>query len=122
MQTLRTYADFEAIDIVDDTNPYPALLGIDWAIDNQIIINFKKIILSFEDSEIRVVAPIDLLEGQRYVHPVNSEGQGNYLDQLYNIMSSREEYINPTTNGKLCQQSVISCTSNSREALENWQN
>ena len=67
---LRTYTDFKVIDIVDDTNPYPALLGIDWEIDNQNIINFKKRVLSFEDSEIRVVAPIDPLEGQRYVEPL----------------------------------------------------
>ena len=30
VEGLRTYVDFEVIDIVDDTNPYPALLGIDW--------------------------------------------------------------------------------------------
>ena len=77
---LRTYVDFEVIDIVDDTNPYPTLLGIDWEIDNKTIINFKKRILSFEDSELRVVAPIDPLEGKRYVKLVNSEHQGNYLD------------------------------------------
>ena len=29
---LRTYANFELIDIVDGTNPYPSLLGIDWEI------------------------------------------------------------------------------------------
>ena len=63
VEGLRTYADFEVIDIVDDTNIYPALIGIDWEIDNQTIINFKKRILSFEDSEIRVVALIDRLEG-----------------------------------------------------------
>ena len=57
------FADFEVINIVDDTNPYPTLLGIDWAIDNQTIINFKKRILSFEDEEMRVVSPIDPLEG-----------------------------------------------------------
>ena len=31
---LRTYDDFDVIEIVDDTNPYHALLGIDWAIHN----------------------------------------------------------------------------------------
>ena len=77
---LRTYAYFKVIDIVDDTNPYPALLGTDWVINNQTIINFKKMILSFEYFEIRVVAPIDLLEGERYVEPINSEDQVNYLD------------------------------------------
>ena len=34
MKGLHTFADFEVINIFDDTNPYPALLGIDWAIDN----------------------------------------------------------------------------------------
>ena len=67
---MHTFADFEFIKIVDKTNPYPALLGIDWAIDNQTIINFKKRILSFKDDEMRVVSPIDPLEGQRYVEPV----------------------------------------------------
>ena len=61
VEGLRTYANFEVINIVDDTNPYPSLLGIDWAIDNQTIINFKKRILSFEDEEMRVVSPIDPL-------------------------------------------------------------
>ena len=57
--------------------------------------------MSFEDSEIRVVMLIYSLQGQRYVEPVNSEGQGNYLDQHYNIMSSRDDYINPIADGKL---------------------
>ena len=80
VEGLTTYADIEVIDIVDDTNPYPALLGIDWVVSNQTIINFNKRFLSFKDSEIRVVAPIDLLEGQRYADPVHSEGKDNYLD------------------------------------------
>ena len=42
VEGLRTYDDFEVIDIVDDTNPYPALLGINWEIDNQTIINLRK--------------------------------------------------------------------------------
>ena len=45
VEGLRTYADFEVINIVDDKNPYPTLLGIDWAINNQTIINFKKRII-----------------------------------------------------------------------------
>ena len=110
--------DFKVIDIVDDTNPYPALLGIDWEIDNQTIINFKKMILSFEDSKLRVAESIDPLEGHRYVETVNSEGQGNYLDQLYNIMYSKEDYINPIADGKLSWQSLSSCTFDLGNALE----
>ena len=78
-KVLRTYFDSEVIDIVNDTDPYPTVLVIDWEIENQTIINFKKSILSFEDSEIRVVAPIDLLEGQIYVELVHREGKLNYI-------------------------------------------
>ncbi len=41
-------ADFEVIEIVDDSNLYPTLLGIDWAIDMNGVINLKKMIMSFE--------------------------------------------------------------------------
>ena len=80
IEELCTFAYFEVINIVDDTNPYPTLLGIDWDIDNQTIINFKKRILSFEDNEMRVVSPIDPLEGQRYVELVYNDGHVDYLD------------------------------------------
>lgn len=36
-------ADFEVIGIVDDINPYPALLGIDWAIDMNGIDKSKEV-------------------------------------------------------------------------------
>ena len=35
-------ANFEVIEIMDDSNTYPALLGIDWAIDMNEVINLKK--------------------------------------------------------------------------------
>lgn len=35
-------ANFEVIEIVDDSNPYPSLLGIDWATDMNSVINLKK--------------------------------------------------------------------------------
>ena len=77
------------------------LVGIYWAIDNQTIINFKKRILSFEDNEMRVVSPIDPLEGQRYIEPVYNDGQVDYLDQIYNVTALQEDYINPTMDGNL---------------------
>ena len=42
IEEMRSFADFEVINIVDDTNSYPALLRIVWEIKNQMIINFKK--------------------------------------------------------------------------------
>ena len=63
-------ADFEVIEIIDDNNPYPALLGIDWAIDMNGVINMKKRTMSFERKSLRVVVPLDLIEGARYTKPV----------------------------------------------------
>jgi hypothetical protein len=34
---VRTKSNFEVIEIVDGTTPYPNLLGLDWAFDNQAI-------------------------------------------------------------------------------------
>ena len=58
IEGLNSYANFGWIDIVYDTNMYPVLLGIDWAIDNQTIINFKKRILTFKDEKIRLTTPV----------------------------------------------------------------
>ena len=91
-------------------NPYPTLLGIDWAIDNQTIINFKKRILSFKDDEMRIVSPIDPLEGQIYIEPVHSEGKGDYLDHIYNVSTLNDDYIHPTVDGNLSWRSATSCT------------
>ena len=122
IEGLRTFADFEIIDIVDDTTPYPALLGINWEIENQTIINFKIKILSFEDDEMWVVVPLDLLEGPRYVEPVQNEGHGDHLDTIYNITTLREDYINPTADGNISWKCESSCISDSGERLEKWQN
>jgi len=59
-------ADFEVIEIVDDKNPYLALLGIDWATDMNGVINLKKRKMIFEKKSLCVVVPLDLAEGSCY--------------------------------------------------------
>ena len=44
--------DFEVIEIIDDSKPYPTLLGIDWAFENQVIINLNKKTMLFEGNGI----------------------------------------------------------------------
>ena len=39
---VRSFADFEVIETIGDSRPYPALLGIDWEIDNMAVIDLKK--------------------------------------------------------------------------------
>jgi hypothetical protein len=67
---VRTFADFEVIEIVDDSFPYPALLGIDWAYNNSTIVDLKKRHMTFEKSGLGVIAPLDPNEGPRYTKTI----------------------------------------------------
>jgi hypothetical protein len=64
-----TKGDFEVIEIVDGTTPYPALLVLDWAFDNKAIINLKTRKMTFESREYRVIAPLDPSKGESFVEP-----------------------------------------------------
>ena len=68
------------------------------------------------------MSPIDPLERQRYVEPVYNDGQANNLDQIYNVTTLQEYYINLAVDGNLSWKSASYCTSDLREALENWKN
>ena len=56
---MKTYADFDVIEVVDGGGSYPALLGIGWANDSMAVINFKKRVMTFENQHIRVIAPME---------------------------------------------------------------
>ena len=66
LDRVRSLADFKVIKIIDDSTPYPALLGIDWAFENQAIINLKKKTMSFEGNGIHIIGPLDPTLGPRY--------------------------------------------------------
>ena len=51
--------------------------------------------------------------------PVNNEGQEGYLDNIYNISSVMDDYINPKFDGKLIWQSIRSYSSDLGEAMKN---
>jgi hypothetical protein len=63
IEGVRTFAYFEVIEIIDDSFPYPALLGIDWAFNNSTIVDLKKRCMTFERDGLRVIAPLDPYEG-----------------------------------------------------------
>ena len=66
----NTLADFEVIEIIDDSNPYPLLLGIEWEIDNDVVINLKKRHITFEGKGMRVIVPLDPSQGETYTEPI----------------------------------------------------
>ena len=74
--------------------------------------------MTFENQDVRVIAPMDPQEGQRYIEPIKDEVRKN-LDHAYNIS---KDYIHPTVDGKLGWCSASSASSDSDVALENWQN
>jgi len=78
-------ADFKVIDIVDDSNPYPALLGIYWATDMNGVINLKKRKMIFEKKSLHVVVPLDHVEGSQYIELVRGDESDAKLDCIYKI-------------------------------------
>lgn len=74
--------DFEVIEMVDDKNPYPVLLGIVWATDMNWVINLKKCMMIFEKKSQRVIIPLDPIEGSRYTKPVHDYESDDDLDYI----------------------------------------
>jgi hypothetical protein len=64
---VRTKADFEVIEIVYGTTPYPTMLGMDWAFENQAIVNLKMRKMAFESREYIIIMSLDPSKGKRFV-------------------------------------------------------
>ena len=62
---VSTLADSEVIEIIDDRNPSPALLGIEWEIENDAVINLKNRQMTFEGKGLRVIVPLDPSQGEK---------------------------------------------------------
>jgi hypothetical protein len=78
---VHNIVDFEVIDIMDDSKPYPMLLGLNWDFDNQTIIDLKKRQIIFEVGDLRVTAPLDPKKGRKYVELTRRKE----LDNLYDV-------------------------------------
>ena len=79
-----TLADFEVIDLIDDGNPYPSLLGIQWEMENVAVINLKKRQMTFKGKDLRFILPLDPSQGERYTEPLQDEDH-NDSEPIYNI-------------------------------------
>jgi len=115
-------ADFEVIEIVDERNPYPTLLRIDWVTDINRVINPKKRKMSFEEKSLHVVVPLDPTEGSRYIEPVCDDASDDDLDYIYKIIAQEEDWVNPIVDGRILWEWESSCTSDSDQEIEQWQN
>jgi hypothetical protein len=68
-----TFVDFEVIELVNESFPYLALLGIDWDFNNSTIVDLKKRRMMFEGYGLRVITPLDHDEGPRYTKTIREE-------------------------------------------------
>jgi hypothetical protein len=119
---VNTAAEFEVIEIMGDKDPYPTLLGIDWAYDNYAVIDLKKDTMTFEADGIKVVQPLDPYVGPIYTEPTNNNMEGEELDELYTVTTgTRDDYINPTTDGSVSWRSIQSVDEDSKLAFDSWQ-
>ena len=118
VEGMKTYADFDIIEVVGGGGSYLVLLEIGWANDSMEFINFKKRVMTFENQDISVIAPMDSQEGRRYIEPIKDE-VGRGWGHTYNIS---EDYIHHTTDGELKWCNSSSTSSDSDDDLENWQN
>jgi hypothetical protein len=110
---IRTFVDFKVIEIVDDSYPYPALLGIDWDFNNSTVVDLKKRRMNFEGNGLKVITPLDPDEGCRYTEPIKEEDRAYELDNIYKLTKRQQYYINPTTYGNINYRSESACSSES---------
>jgi hypothetical protein len=97
---VKTLDDFEFIEIMGENDPYPTLLGIDWAYENYAIIDLTKETMTFESDGMKVTQRLDPYQGPRYIELVDDTLETDVLDNLYHMtVGKRVDYINPTTNG-----------------------
>jgi hypothetical protein len=87
---VRTMEDFEVIDIVENITPYPTLLGLDWAFENQAITILKTKKIIFESREYRFIEPLDPLEGGICVEPTIDNFITEEINQLYRTTHGRK--------------------------------
>jgi hypothetical protein len=99
---VRSVANFEVIEIMDNNQPYLDFLGLDWAFENQTIINLKKREMIFEVGDLKVIVPLDPTEARRYVEPSRKE-----IDNLYNMTAHMDDYVNPTVMVCLVGEALV---------------
>ena len=87
------------------------------------VINLKNRTMSFERKSLQVIVPLDPVEGAHYTEPIHDyEESDDDLDQIYKIIARYQDWVNPTTDGRIAWDCEISYTSDSDEELEHWQN
>jgi hypothetical protein len=77
--------------------------------------------MTFEAEGIKVVQPLDPYVGPIYIETTYNNMEGEDLDQLYTVTTrTRDNYINPTTNGSVSWRSIQSTAEDSKFPFDSW--
>jgi len=76
---------------MDESTPYHALLGIDWAKNMNGVINLKKQTMILETKSLCVVIPPYLAEGLCYIEPVRDRERDDDIDCSYRCLPKSED-------------------------------
>ena len=79
------------------------------------VINLKKRKMIFEKKSLRVVVPLDPVEGSCYTEPVCDNESDDDLDCIYKITAKEQDWVNPTAGGRISWERESSYTSGSDE-------
>ena len=60
--------------------------------------------------------------GPRYVETIRAEEETREIDDFYKMTATHDDYINLAIDDTLNWCCASSCTSDSKEGLENWRN
>lgn len=76
----------------------------------------------FEKKYLRIVVPLDPVEGACYTKPVHDEDSDVELDCIYQITAQDQDQANSTMDGIISWDHDSSCMLDSEEEIERWQN
>jgi len=57
--------------------------------------------MTFEVGDLKFPMPLDPTEGRIYVEPTRGGFSPKEIDNLYNVTTEKEDYVNPTIDGAL---------------------
>lgn len=75
----------------------------------------------FEKKSLCVIVLLDPAKGVRYIELVHNEDSDDELDCIYQITAHDQDWVNPTPDERISWECDSSCTSDSDEEIEKWQ-
>jgi hypothetical protein len=76
--------------------------------------------MSFETETLCMIVHLDPNEGDRYNGMIGEYAWISVIKNIYNIMGSREYYVNPMVDGELSWRSLDSYDIDSDDTMERW--